>query len=116
MHNVAWPVLVVPVSLLLLGSFAEHGAAAAEHALCSEKESKEALRELFTTLDSDGDGQIRVSEASMYIKTQTGEELKAVQAEAEQLMASLDSSDTDDTISIEELERNLDLRGEVIVA
>lgn len=85
----------------------------AEH-LCSEQESKQALRELFTSLDSDGDGQIRKSEASMYIKTHTGQALKVVQAEAEQLMASLDGSDTDSTISIEELEKNLDLRGEVL--
>lgn len=116
MFNVALLIFVVSFRLLQLASSTNHGADTAEHVLCSEKESKEALRELFTKLDRDGDGQIRESEASMYIKTQTGQELKVVQAEAEQLMASLDGSDTDDTISIEELEKNLDLRGEVITS
>lgn len=106
----------LPVFLQVAGLFfilavcVVHGAA---ENLGSERDSKQALRELFTSLDRDGDGQIREAEASMYIKTQTGQAAKLVKEEAEQLMASLDGSDTDDTISIEELEKSLGLRGQV---
>jgi Ca2+-binding EF-hand superfamily protein len=97
LHNVA------ACLLLLTCCIAE------QHHLASTEQSKQAVRDLFKSLDRDGDGQIRESEASAWISMQTdgGHE------EAQQLMQSLDGIDTDDTISIEELERNLDLRREV---
>jgi hypothetical protein len=79
----------------------------------------QALEDFFKSMDSDGDGQIQKQEASQYISSHSevpdGERQSdgSVAREAEQAIASLDGSDIDDTISIEELESNLDERLQV---
>jgi len=68
-----------------------------------------ALEKFFGSIDKDGDGQIEASEAKQYIDANFGESDIHVDASnaAQQMSRNLDGSDSDATISKEEVEGHL---------
>ena len=69
----------------------------------------DALDRFFESIDQDGDGQIQAAEATQYIDANFDEHELSVNPTkaAQQMSSSLDGSDSDATVSKEEVEKHL---------